>query len=104
MSSPRVAFPAVDDRLAQVEAEGALADDEDGRALQPLVDRAAHPAEGVFHDGAEAVEVCLSYTVRPWGSGMNRAGSSARCSNGATSSDGARRRSASSVTIGAITE
>ena len=38
------AFPSVDDGFAQVEAERALGDDDDRRALQPLVDRPPHPA------------------------------------------------------------
>jgi hypothetical protein len=45
-----ITAPAVDDRYAQVEPERTRADDDDRRALHALVDRAAHPADGVFHD------------------------------------------------------
>src|SRR5688500_12895782 len=48
-------FPAVDDRFAQIEAEGALADRQDRRPLQPFVDRAPHPLEGLVDDGAEGL-------------------------------------------------
>src|SRR4051794_41607824 len=47
------AFPVVDDGFPEIEAEGALADDDDRRALQALVDRAAHAAGAVADDGAE---------------------------------------------------
>ena len=52
------ALPPVDDRLAQIEPEGALGDDDDRRALEPLVDRAAEPAEAVVDDGAERSRPC----------------------------------------------
>src|SRR5258705_4867679 len=47
--------PSVDDGFAQIESEGALADDDDRRTLHALVDGAPHPPEGVVHDRPEAL-------------------------------------------------
>src|SRR5438105_13019955 len=52
-TSTVLSFPSIDDGFAQIEAERAFADDDNGWALEPLVDGAAHSAVRVIDDRAE---------------------------------------------------